>query len=352
MAIKDKSADTAAFKKLKKDIKEESIQKLYIFHGVEHYLRDHYLEQIKQKLLPDGMEHFNFHTLTEKTFSLNKLSELVDGLPMMSARTVIVVSDVDLFKLNEDGRRTISELFETLPDYVCLIFLYDLIDYKSDGRIKKLASAIKTHAQVVNFARQNANDLSDWIARRFKALNHTITRDDAQYLIFLCGDLMTGLISEIEKIGAFATKTQVTRADIDTVAIPQLDAVVFQMTDALAKKDFPKTYEVLGDLLSMQEEPIMILAVLGKHFRQLLTARIAFSKGLDAQYLMKLWEMRSSYPAQKMMSNCRHYSIGWYQKAILLCMETDLEIKSVIGLDSKDALISLLVTLSVEEKVS
>ena len=48
--------DTAAYQKLKKDIKEGTIGTLYVFHGEEAYLRDFYLGQLKKKLLPAGME--------------------------------------------------------------------------------------------------------------------------------------------------------------------------------------------------------------------------------------------------------------------------------------------------------
>ena len=44
--------DTAAYQKLKKDIKEGTIGTLYVFHGEEAYLRDFYLGQLKKKLLP------------------------------------------------------------------------------------------------------------------------------------------------------------------------------------------------------------------------------------------------------------------------------------------------------------
>ncbi len=115
----------------------------------------------------------------------------------------------------------------------------------------------------------------DWIGRRFRALGHDIDTADAQYLIFLCGDLMHGLIGEIEKIGAYAQGRRVTRQDIDAVAIPVIDAVVFQMTDALSRRQTDKAFSVLTDLLRLQQAPIMILAVLGKHFRQLYTARVA-----------------------------------------------------------------------------
>ncbi|RAZ95163.1 DNA polymerase III subunit delta, partial [Klebsiella oxytoca] len=93
--------------------------------------------------------------------------------------------------------------------------------------------------------------------------------EDARYLIFLCGDLMNTLSAEIAKIAAYSPHTRVTREDMDAVAIPQIDAVVFQMTDAMARKDFDKAASVLADLLHSQQPPIMILAAMGKYFRQL-----------------------------------------------------------------------------------
>ena len=337
------------YRTLKQDLSAGSLGRLYLFHGEETYLRDHYLEQMKKQLIPEGLESFNYHRLEGRQCNAQALSQLVDSLPMMSARTLLVVSDCDLFQAPEEEREAFAALLSTLPDYCCLVFVYDIIPYKSDGRMKKLAAAIRDHGSVVDFRRQSQGDLTDWIHRRFKALGKTIGTAEAQYLIFLCGDLMHGLISEIEKIGAYTSHSRVTRADIDAVAIPQLDAVVFQMTDALMSRDFSKAAGVLGDLLHMQEPPIKILAVLGKHFRQLLTARLALDRGRDAVYLMELWGLRSSYPAQKLLTAARHFGLSWCRRAVIRCAETDVAMKSLPGIDSQDLLISLLAELSAGE---
>ena len=191
-------ADNAAYKQLKKDIDQGSIGRLYVFCGEEAYLRDFYLGRIKKKLLPPGMEEFNLHTLSGKEFELKKLEQMVDCLPMMSERTLIVVSDYDIYKGDKEG---LAALFADLPEYVCLVFVYDLIEYKADARTK-LAGALKAHGSVVAFNRQEQGDLVDWVKRRFKADGHDIDSEEARYLIFLCGDLMNGLISEIGKISA------------------------------------------------------------------------------------------------------------------------------------------------------
>ena len=337
-------ADTAAYQQLKKELSTGNLGNLYLFYGEEAYLRDYYLGQIKKSILPAGMEEFNLHTFSGKETDLRALIQAVDCLPMMSRRTMVLVTDWDIFKLPAEQRDQLSALLADLPDYCCLVFVYDVIDYKPDARTK-LAASLKKYGLAVKFARQEQGDLIDWIFRRFKALGHDISTEDAKYLLFLCGDLMHNLISEIEKIGAYAKGHRVTRQDIDAVATPQLDAVVFQMTDAIARQNFDKAAAVLGDLLQMQEAPIKLLSVLGKQIRQLYSARLALERRKGPAYLVSLWEMRSTYPAERLMESARRFSLSWCRQAVVRCAQADLEMKST-GADGEELLIGLLMELA------
>lgn len=341
MAYAKGKADDAAYKKLKKDVADGTIANLYVLHGEEAYLRDFYLGQMKKKLLPEGLEDFNYHTLQAKDFDLKSLAMLIDCIPMMSERTLIVVVDYDIYKGDKDG---LAALLEDLPEYLCLVFVYDLIAYKADARTK-LAAAVKAKGSVVQFQRQEQGDLIDWIHRRFKAEGHDIDSEEARYLIFQCGDLMNNLISEIGKVGAYAKNHRVTRQDIDAVATPQLDAVVFQMTDAIAAGNFEKAAEVLGDLLHMQEAPIKLLSMLGRQLRQLYSARLALEAGKGSGYLMELWGLRSAYPADKLMQAAKRFSLPWCRRAVVRCGELDLAMKST-GADGEELLIGFLLELA------
>ena len=115
------------------------------------------------------MGTFNFHQLEPKDMSPHALEEAIDCLPMMGERTMVQVTDFDLFKCGEKDREGYTKLFSQLPDYVCVVFVYDLIDYKGDARTK-LAAAIKEHGTVANFVRQDQGDLVDWVRRRFREL--------------------------------------------------------------------------------------------------------------------------------------------------------------------------------------
>ena len=254
-----------------------------------------------------------------------------------------------LFKAGEKDREEYARAFAQLPDYCCLVFVYDLIPYKGDARTK-LAAAIKQNGTVVNFARQDQGDLVDWVRRRFRALDHDIDSELARYLIFLCGDLMNNLISEIGKIGAYAKGRAITQKDIDAVADPVLSAEVFRLSDAVLQGNYDGAARILGDLLKMQTEPIMILAALGSQLRRIYTARMAIDSGKDKYWLMELWEMKSDYPAKLLLSAAKKTTAAWCADAVQMCQVLDRRMKSEKGVDAVGELKLLLVRLGAQRR--
>lgn len=335
--------DTAGYQRLKQDLSEGKPGQLYVLYGEETYLRDYYLGKLREQILSGGMGTFNLHEIGAKDMSPHALEEAVDCLPMMGERTLVLVTDYDLFKAGEKEREAYINLFSQLPDYCCVVFLYDLIEYKGDARTR-LSGALKQYGAVVNFVRQEQGDLVDWVRRRFRALGKDIDSRLALDLIFLCGDLMTNLIGEIEKIGAYAKQKHITRANIEAVATPQLDAVVFRMTDAIGEGNFDKAMAVLGELYQMQEPPIKIMWSLGRQMRQLYSARLALEQGKGPSYVASLWGIKP-YPAEKLVSSAKRFSLKWCRKAVVRCGETDLAMKST-GQDGETLLTTLLLELA------
>lgn len=342
MAYKTKP-DTAGLAQLKKDLAQGKPGRLYVFHGEETYLRDHYLGKLREVLLSGGMGEFNLHRLRPADVNPRALEEAVDCLPMMAERTMVLVTDFDLFKAGERDREEYIRTLSQLPEYCCLVFVYDLLEYKPDARTK-LATALKANGTAVNFQRQEQGDLVDWVRRRFKALGKEIDSRLALELISLCGDLMTTLIGEIEKVGAYARGPKITRADIDAVAAPQLDAVVFEMTDAIGAGSFDQAASVLGELFQMQEPPQKILWSLGRQMRQIYSARLALEGGKGSREVSALWGIKP-YPADKLMRSARRFTLGWCRQAVVRCAQTDLDMKST-GRDGQELLTTLLLELA------
>lgn len=341
-----KSTASGGFDKLRASLKSGDVGGVYIFYGAETYLRQRYLEQIRDLLIPAGFEEFNYHRLAGKGLAIQALSDAVEAVPMMAEHTLVTVTDLDLYRLEEQSREQIVGILGDFPDYCTLIFIYDTIPYKRDGKMKKLAAALDRTALEVEFCQQERDQLLRWLKRRFAALGHDIDTAAADHLLFTCGTLMADLVPEVEKIGAYAKGQTVTIADINAVADPVLDARIFDMTNCITAGKYDEAAGVLSELLRMQTEPIAILAAVGKELRRLYTARIALDGGKDRFWLKQLWGMSSDYPAKLLLQAARRVDRTWCRRAVEQCQVLDRRMKSERNLDSEAELKLFLMELS------
>ena len=331
---------------LKNAIKSKELGRLYIFHGEENFLLNHYLNQIKKILLDPLTESFNYHRLNNETFDIRSFTDAVENLPMMAEYTFVQVDDVDLFKMNEGDRTKMSELVSDIPDYCTVVFTYDTVSWKPDKRLKKLWEAVSNAGEIVEFAKQDQRDLIAWVTRHFAARQKRISTDLCAYLIDITGGTMTALSGEIDKICAYSGADQIKKTDIDAVTEPVLDAVVFQMTDLLSAGRYDQALLKLQQLLKMQQEPLAILGAVGGHFRRISTARTLLDNGRNASDLQKLCGL-PEYPARKTMEAARRFSQSFCAKASELILETDYHIKT--SFDDSERLLELLILQLAQE---
>ena len=340
-----KTADRASFAEFKRSVSEGGEPgRLYLLWGEEDYLREYYLGRLREKLLSGGMEEFNHKCFQGKELDMSALEAARDALPLLGEKTLVEVRDYDPYKAAEAEREKLTRLLEDIPDYCCMVFVLTDPAFKPDSRMK-LHGVFKKFGAIVEFAGQEQSDLINWIGRRFGALGKKISRADAEYLIFLCGNLMTALVSEIEKIGAYAAGEVIRREDIDAVATPILDAVVFSLTDAVAEADFDKAAGILDELLRMREAPIKLLALLGWQLRRLFLTRVCLDAGKAGDYLAEALGTNSDYVLRRLTTAAKRFSIQRLRSAMLLCLEGDYSMKSSGG-DGEDVLKLLFVRLA------
>ena len=333
---------------LKEEIRQGTPARLYFFYGEEIFLLQHYLKRLQKVIIDPLTESFNFHKLTVETFDMQAFADCVENLPMMAERTMVVVDEVDVFKMNEADRERMIEILSDIPDYCTVVFTYETTPFKPDKRLKKLWEAVSTYGTLVEYQKQSQRDLVSWISRHFAAAGKKITQELCVYLMDITGGTMTVLSGEISKICAYSGVEQICKADIDAVVEPVLDAVVFQMTDLLGQKAYGPALLKLQQLLKMQQEPISILGAIGSHFRRLSTARILLDSGKNASDLMQLTGL-SDYPARKTMSAAGQFSPRFYEKAARLILESDMQMKT--SFDDADRILEVLILrLSQEAK--
>lgn len=326
MAKKDESQENA-LQLLRRDLREKNTRRLYFFYGDEAYLRQYYFEQLKKQKIDKVTEAFNFRKLNGENFSLQALADGVEAVPMMAEYTLIQVDDIDIFKLGEEDRNRLAELFSDIPDYCTLVFTYETVEWKVDGRLKKLADAVNRYGEQVEFPKQTERDLISWIGRHFAAAGKRISPNLCTYLIDITDGTMTSLGSEIQKICAFSGAEEIVREDIDTVVEPVPDALVYEIGELIGERQTGKALMKLEQVLKMQQEPVAVLGTISAHFRKLGVARTLMDTGKGQGELQKLYRM-GDYAARKTMQSARRFSPRFYAAVANLLVETDRKMKT------------------------
>ena len=306
-------------------LRERGPERLYLLWGPEDYLREQFLSQLKKTCLPEGEDDFSYKRIDGPALDANAFQQAADAMPFMTEHTFVELRDVDINKLADADAclKTISDI----PDYCTVVFVQNA-QYEPDGRLR-FVKTLRSEGKELKFTQQSQGMLTDWIVRRFAAAGKGIP--------------------EIDKIAAYASGDKVTQADVEAVANHIPEAVVFEMTELIAQKKINSALSVLSELLAdRNNEPIMMLAVLGKQMRQLYAARLALEKNLGTKYVMEVCSMKYDYIASKLLTAAKGFTLDQLRRAVELCAETDYRMKSS-GADPKELLKEAVVRIAAGE---
>ncbi len=330
MAVKDKNVlDYGA--EVKK-LRQSGPRPVYILRGEEDYLRDSYLSELKKLCLPEGSEAFNYHRLQGPGLDMGALRQSVEAMPFMGERTVTEVRDFDVNRVSGYDPDALRVFLEDVPDWATIIFVFSP-GYTPDSRLAAV-KAMKKAGEDIAFTSPGEAELLRWVIRRVESLGKKIDPPTANYLIWVCGDRMNGLIPEILKIAAYARGDAITRADIDAVAKRAPETTIFHLTDALGAGDYDKAARLLADLLADKDEPPQKqIGMVSEQFRRLYIARLAADTGKGEGFITAcVPELTGkSYPLRLLQRACRNFSSQRLSRAVSACAQCDYAMKDTGG---------------------
>ena len=114
-----------------------------------------------------------------------------------------------------------------------------------------------------------------------------IKENTAQYFIECVGTNMEDIINELRKLIEYEGKgNEITKQDIDSLAVKRVESIIFDLTDNLGKKNIKEALNVLHNLIYTKEPVQRILIMLYNHFKKLYLVKI--SNGVNIQEVLKL----------------------------------------------------------------
>jgi DNA polymerase III subunit delta len=318
---------------LKKQIKDDKLQNVYLFYGAEDYLIKYYIDSITKIILNNENSELNYISFDGKT-DVNSIIANCETLPMFSDKKLVIAKNSGLFKSkkgdatdNSSDKKSIkdklSEYVENMPSYTCLI----LVETEIDKRLK-LVNAIKKYGLIVELDFQKPVDLVKWVIKVFRSYNISIEQMPASYLVENSEYSMTELLNEIEKIVNFVgDKDQISINDIESVCNKSIKSRIFDLTDAVSGGNISKAFILLNDMAALKEPMQKVLFMIIRQIRMLYRIKLLKQKGMREDLVSKQLGL-TPFVASKVMSISRNLDISVLEKAMYYSLELDESIKT------------------------
>ncbi len=238
---------------------------LYLVVGEEGLLRDEALSAIRAAVLgPDeaNVGAFNYDVVYGDETEAAEIFTFCANLPMFAARRLVVVRDVGDLRAKEAER--LLPYLDAPVETTCLV----LTGRKVDGRVK-FFQALKKVAVTVDCEPLETKTLPAWVREQTAALGLSLDEPSQVLLQEASGGDLGVLRREMEKLAAYvAPKTTVTVADVEAIQGADTGGTVWNLLEALRRKDRESALRFLGKVLDAGEPPLKVLGFLAACWRQ------------------------------------------------------------------------------------
>lgn len=317
---------------------------IYLFYGEETYLLETRVKKIKNEYqqlilginfiqIDDTNVEELIADLETPAFGFDKKLIIAKNTGIFKKEKKTTKSDskkkkVDDIKLplNEKIAKYIQGNLEELKNTVDLVFVEQEVDKNA------LYQTIEKVGEVKEFALLKLPDLIANIKKITVAYKVNIDDATAKYLVECCGTSMQDLINELRKLIEYkGENSNITKQDIDLLCTKQIQAVIFDLTDNLGKKEISKALEVYNGLISNKEPIQKILITLYNHFKKLYIIKIAEKYNEDVATAMNL-KPNQLFLVSKYKTQARYFETQELREVLEALIDLDANYK--IGLIS------------------
>lgn len=297
------------FIELKKSLKTE-IKNNYFLKGDDEYLLSHAYELIKDACNIDFPE-LNLLVFKED-INFDDVVKALETLPMFVDKKLIYV------KLTSKDYKNEAKLEEYLkninPTSICII---------SAGTSGYLKSYEK-YFEVIDCNRLNKDVVFPFVVNDLKKYNKSINKDACECLCDYCNCDLAKITNELTKcVSYIGDREIITIDDVKLLVNKSVEFQIFELTEALAKKNTAKVYEILGVLKTKKDEYRGLLALIYKHFRRLFMVSVSSGNKTELSKQLGVQE----YAITKSQEQARLFTKKQLKEINDICHKLDYDMK-------------------------
>ena len=313
-----------AIQDIEKQLKQKKILPVYYLFGEDSYSVDITFEAIEKAAQPFITSDFDKEVLYGENQSFTNIIGLASTFPFGSEKKLIIVKQAEKLKDKKEKKEIVS-YFESPAEFTVLVFLHEgTITNATSEPYKTLAS----EGYLFEAKELKGKSLIDWLISTVEKSGKTISYDNAQLLTDISGENRNTLESQLEKIFIYVGDNKdITIESIRGLSTSLKQYTIFDLQNAIGKKNKSAALKVVFNLLKNGMEPIQVIAMLNKYFTSLARLNELTTSNTNEFQVARImgthpFYLKDYYNARKMYSD-KHLTA-----AFSALLKADLSIKT------------------------
>lgn len=300
------------------DIESGKFERIYLLYGDESYLLKAYKDKLKNAIIPE-QESLNLAYFDNVQDNIDKIRDFADTMPFFGDRRLIIIDKASAFK-KDSG---LADYVPDIPETSTIIIVDDEVDKRS-----RLYKAIQKNGAVMELKKLSYDDLKVFIVSRLKRAGKGITEKDCEYFIDCVGDDLYTIVNEADKcIACAGDGNAVDRKIINEICSMQIENKIFDMVDAILKRNRNLVFNIYGDLKALRENSFAIMAVIRRNYNQMLQVRELSDRGCSVQEIAQR-SKTADWLVKKQLQKVKGYGAERLKSAIEVIVNTEYDIKT------------------------
>ncbi|HCY75260.1 MAG TPA: DNA polymerase III subunit delta [Ignavibacteriales bacterium] len=249
-----------AIQDVEKQLKQKKILPLYYLFGEDGYSIEVTVDAIEKAVQPFITSDFDNESFYAENQSFSNIISLASTFPFGSEKKLIIFKQVEKVK----DKKELTSYAKSPADFTTLVCIHEGTISSADSEPFKTLAA---NGFLYEAKELKGKSLIEWLISTVEKNDKTISYDNAQLLTDISGENRNMLEAQLEKIFLYIGESkEITIDSIRGLSTSLKQYTIFDLQNAIGKKNKSAALKVLYNLLKNGMEPIQIVAMLNKYF--------------------------------------------------------------------------------------
>jgi DNA polymerase-3 subunit delta len=269
-----------SFRELNSRVKKGSVDKVYLLSGPDRDRRDQAIAGIEAALRTVAGGSLSVIRIRVDEAPPEDIAAHLLNVSLFETAKLIVIPDVEV--AGKAAREIILDFVRTPPEGVCLLMCTELmareISRKGPAFLQKLQKGV-TH---VDFSPPREAELRERARDVARKLGIRLEEGALDRILAATGNDFNLVRSELEKLSLYLPPGAAAgREEVEAVATRGGEVDVWELADAISRKDMGRAQRTLRELIFAGEKPVQIIGALWYNTVRLAWCREMLDSGME-----------------------------------------------------------------------